>query len=443
MKLSSHLPKFFFALADKSLPLFYGLGIILIVIRTIPIKEYGILVLVQSTFYLIQNMNEFLVLRPMVKYLSADLRNGKWVIPHSFVLSVTFFCLTLGIVTVLSSSIGDLLHFPSFSSYLIYLWGLPLAFFLKSFAISILNSQVKPFKVFVIDFVYYMGSLVGILLMFLKNNLDTANDVLYVNIVAALSSSIVSLPFVLRYLSSIELKINRQRFKSIFQFGKYTFGAGIGSTIFQRGDNYVLSAILSPIEVATYNAGRTFMRFFNIISQSVNMLFFPIISRLKSQGREKDIKAVIEKGIGFYILLLYPVIVVLILVAKPLLSFIYGCKYPNAHIVFQILLVGMVFHPFLCISSACLLGLGKPRFNMVSKFISIPLNIIGNIVLIPIIGVYGSAVAVVLYMSTESIFLFFWLKKFTNCTIIGIFTRYRDVLSFGKELIKGAKDIKK
>ena len=259
-----------------------------------------------------------------------------------------FFCLTLGIVTVLSSSIGDLLHFPSFSNYLIYLWGLPLAFFLKSFAISILNSQVKPFKVFVIDFVYYMGSLVGILLMFLKNDLDTANDVLYVNIVAALSSSIVSLPIVLRYLSSIELKINRQRFKSIFQFGKYTFGAGIGSTIFQRGDNYVLSAILSPIEVATYNAGRTFMRFFNIISQSVNMLFFPIISRLKSQGREKDIKAVIEKGIGFYILLLYPVIVVLILVAKPLLSFIYGCKYPNAHIVFQILprLQKIIFYLF-------------------------------------------------------------------------------------------------
>src|SRR5512140_3740902 len=68
VELGRHLGKGIWGAADKALPVVYGLGYVLLVIRVLPEEEFGNWVLIQEIFLLISGLATAFALTPLLKY---------------------------------------------------------------------------------------------------------------------------------------------------------------------------------------------------------------------------------------------------------------------------------------------------------------------------------------------------------------------------------------
>jgi len=68
MKLSEHLDKGIWTIADKSLLLIYGFGVIVLVVNVLPREEWGAFYIFQSIFLIICVLSDSIFLQPMVKF---------------------------------------------------------------------------------------------------------------------------------------------------------------------------------------------------------------------------------------------------------------------------------------------------------------------------------------------------------------------------------------
>ena len=71
MEFGRYLAKGIWGLADKALPVVYGLGYIYLVIRVLPEEEFGNWVLLQEVFLLISGLATAFALNPLLKYAAA------------------------------------------------------------------------------------------------------------------------------------------------------------------------------------------------------------------------------------------------------------------------------------------------------------------------------------------------------------------------------------
>ena len=70
MEFGKHITKSLWGLADKALPVAYGLAYVYLVIRVLPEEEFGNFVLLQEIFLIISGLATALALQPMLKFAS-------------------------------------------------------------------------------------------------------------------------------------------------------------------------------------------------------------------------------------------------------------------------------------------------------------------------------------------------------------------------------------
>jgi hypothetical protein len=72
MEFGKHITKSLWGLADKALPVAYGIGYVYLVIRVLPEEEFGNFVLLQEIFLILSGLATALALQPMLKFASED-----------------------------------------------------------------------------------------------------------------------------------------------------------------------------------------------------------------------------------------------------------------------------------------------------------------------------------------------------------------------------------
>src|SRR5438270_844741 len=96
MKLSEHLDKGIWTIADKGLLLIYGFGVIALVVNVLPRDEWGAFSLFQSIFLILCVLADSIFLQPMVKFASEHEAEVPEVLAGSF---------NLYTISILASSI--------------------------------------------------------------------------------------------------------------------------------------------------------------------------------------------------------------------------------------------------------------------------------------------------------------------------------------------------
>ncbi|HTY59825.1 MAG TPA: hypothetical protein VMF59_13460, partial [Bacteroidota bacterium] len=72
MEFGKYLAKGVWGLADKALPVVYGIGYVWLVIRVLPEEEFGNFVLVQEVFLVISGLATAFALQPLLKFSSEE-----------------------------------------------------------------------------------------------------------------------------------------------------------------------------------------------------------------------------------------------------------------------------------------------------------------------------------------------------------------------------------
>lgn len=187
----------------------------------------------------------------------------------------------------------------------------------------------------------------------------------------------------------------------------------LATHLYVRIDMIMLDLFTNKTIVAQYGAGYLFLDQLMILSNFMMSALFPNFARSTvSAGREYRI---LYRGImRLFATYLFPVALLIAVFSKQLLSLIYGSDYSAAWPSLSILMVAALFAWANGPSGTIFLSLKKQYIYMCATLVSLAVNILGNLLLIPLIGAIGAAISTVLTEFAICVFSLYWIKLETG-----------------------------
>jgi len=163
----------------------------------------------------------------------------------------------------------------------------------------------------------------------------------------------------------------------------------------KRVDTILVGFFLNPAAVSFYVIGKQVAGFLQSPASALGFTVSPTYSSLQTEGNTDKAATMLEESITYILLLYIPAAAGLILVAEPMVRFVFGVEYIGATPVVQLLALYAVLHAVASLISNGLDYLGKAKVRAAIKITTSVSNAILNVILIPRIGVVGAAIATV------------------------------------------------
>jgi len=209
--------------------------------------------------------------------------------------------------------------------------------------------------------------------------------------------------------------------KQIVHFTKFVLGQRVFNKIVNEGDSLIIGKFFGMTTLGIYNLAFQFAHLFP-------RNFLPIVSNisvpyLSKYNTDKElISRQYYKMIRLVTYISIPVITLLIINANLLIPFIYGKKWIDAVLIFQILSISIIFKMISSPSSSMFYVMKKPKigfyFTMIFSLIFISLlllstslkNIIITVIIISTTRILGSLISINLSLSLINKKIFFIFK---------------------------------
>lgn len=163
-------------------------------------------------------------------------------------------------------------------------------------------------------------------------------------------------------------------------------------------DTLMLGYFKTAGDVGLYNAANPLARFISMALTAILFIYFPVASELYAENRGEEMRrsyAVLTKWICSATL---PLFMVFLLFPKVTINFLFGSEYILAGTTLQILALGFFINNLMGPNGATLTAMGKTRFLMWATLVAAGMNICLNVLLIPILGIVGAAIASMITM---------------------------------------------
>jgi len=181
--------------------------------------------------------------------------------------------------------------------------------------------------------------------------------------------------------------------KTLFVFGFWVALARIANAISSRLDTLMLIRFVETSQVGFYAAAQRMTFIFPVILNGMTVVLTPKFSSLKTK---EEARSFIKKSVLLMSLLVAPIVILFFL--SPWLTVkIYGTVYAPSSTIFRWLLVSSFF--FIASSipvTVIIYFLGKAKLFFAISVIQLMAIFIGNIILIPKVGVIGPAISLAL-----------------------------------------------
>lgn len=435
MEFGKHIGKGLWAFADKGLPVVYGLGFTLLVVRTFPLIEFGSYVLVQSIFLFATMLASGFAYQPLIKFAAEtdDLPKVFW---PSFVFFAGFLIGVGLCVFFLRTWIAEMLNAPQTESLIPYVLWLAIPTSVKT-VVVLFQAKLKIHKVFWSDVIYFLGSLVGIAYLNTDATLMTAENVFQVNVAMMTASAFAGILMTPRTWI-LPISIKRQEIQRIWDYGKYSLGSGLAANAYNYIDSFIISSILGTLSVAIYNAAKVFIRAFDVYVQVIQMLVIPVTSRLSSQNRQEDLHAVIEKSLLFFSLAVLPIVAGLLIFAPQILSLFYGTKYAEAVPVLRLLALVGIALPWFHVLASLYQGLGRIRESFYLSLGNCLIAVFCLMFFAMVFGITGVALAMVATTLFSALSWHLLLTHYIRfeLAVTSVLKRFRDLKSFAFRIVR-------
>ena len=429
MEFGKHISKSLWGLADKALPVAYGIGYVYLVIRVLPEEEFGNFVLLQEIFLILSGLATALALQPMLKFASEDGEDSSSIIIVGVLFNLAFLLLSSVIIVAAREPLGAVLHAPTLAPLLLYIPAMLLASFLRNIALVLLQTRFAISKIFWVDALHFLGTPVMVWIYSRMHLFDSAEDLVYINIISLSASSLLGLLLTWAFFRW-KNRPTAEDFRRTWAYGKYTLGGNVSYLIYSRADTFILSAFTGPAQVALYSAAKVFTRIFDMVTQIIQMFLLPGVSLLASRKQWSDLKVVVEKSILFSSVGMLVVMVPLVLLSGPLVAVVYGGRYPDAVIILQIFMLMSLAVPPFAIASNVLMGLGEARASFELGIQMLVVSVAAYFATIPRFGEVGAAVGFVVASYVMAWIALARVRRHVPFTAQEVLARWRDIRVF-------------
>lgn len=232
-----------------------------------------------------------------------------------------------------------------------------------------------------------------------------------VHILVALLTLIFILVLVRKKITRFWLDLDFKFWREIFSKSWPFALSGIAITIYWHLDSVMLSMIKGDQVVGWYNVAYRPIFFIGAIGGLLSSVFFPVISKLYIHSQEK-LKEILNEYLRLKAVMALPIAFGGIMVAFPLINLVFGEEYKNSVLAFQILLLVALIIYINSIYGEALQACERQKILLQGVSMGAGVNIILNLILIPLFSLYGAALATLLTEVIVFIFLYLQVNKF-------------------------------
>jgi O-antigen/teichoic acid export membrane protein len=166
---------------------------------------------------------------------------------------------------------------------------------------------------------------------------------------------------------------------------------------FQSITNYVdslfIGAIMSAYYVGLYNAALPTAMLTLIMPVSLTSLFLPVTSELYAKGKKKEIGEVYGNMSRWTVMFNLPIILLLMFFSSTILEILFGEVFQEASTAMVILVVGYFVYSLFFSSVFLIQAIKRTKLIFLNTALSVVLNVVLNMTLIPLYGINGAAAA--------------------------------------------------
>lgn len=217
----------------------------------------------------------------------------------------------------------------------------------------------------------------------------------------------ISKPDVLKAFKGFDFSVLINIIKSAWPFALL-----VGfSAIYNRIDIIIIAKLLNFTQTGLYAAAYKFFDLLNFFPASVSHVLFPVLAGLMAANIIADVRKILEKYLRLMIAIALPMAVGGMILSKQLIFLVAGKEFTSSAPVLSILIWAVaILFIYIPVNSLIISQLTKKA--MVVTGINVLVNIIGNIILIPILGIKAAAIMTVASELLQGLFYFYFAKKY-------------------------------
>jgi len=390
------------ALGKQSLV--YGLGHILTRLVTfllLPLytnhfspKEYGIIALFYTFLSFMNVIMRYGLGAALLKfYVPADFSERKAIFSNIMVslviTGIPFIALSIGLKDflapiILGAALPELIIMLGIITVLDTIWSIPMLVF---------RSENRPITFITLSLVNVLVTMGFNLLFILKMGLGIS-AVVYSNLIASVTMLIVSVPLTINRFDFKSLSL--AKWKHILSFALPFLPAGLFAMIMEVADRYLLKYLTDLSTVGIYNAGYKIAMLMMLAVTGFNMGWQPFFL---SKGTDGNLDGTFSRAATYVLSSLGLLWLLMILWTKPLLELeifgysFFGKDFLSSIDVIPWIALGYLFYGVYILMTPGIFLKNKPRYALWTRVIGAISNIGLNLLLIPLYGAIGAAIA--------------------------------------------------
>ena len=387
-----------------------GFLLIPLYISRIPISDFGILSIFEIIILFLSTLFSFGIGSAHQRYFYIEKDKGTYGVYlfNGFFGNAILALLAITPFLLFSGNVASLLvgYSSQQMNLQIVMW-IILVEVLFNIPLQTLQYEGKPFQFLIYNVLKLVLSF-AFTLYFVLHLSYSINGILYARLLGGGLTLLLTLAFTIipRCTFKIDLKLI---IKSI-RFGLPIIISNIGYTIFMISDRYMLLWFSNESEVGKYSFGLKIANFINLIFiHTICISYFPSVVR--NDGRENNIRYY-RKMLTYYCVLISFIILAFLFYYRELLGLVVNNKEYWE---------GLKVVPILCLSFMVMgmnyfvqIGLflkNKTKKYIFPSFVVVFINILMNIFLIPLLGMMGAGISVLVSQITYTSLIVYLSEK--------------------------------
>jgi O-antigen/teichoic acid export membrane protein len=202
-------------------------------------------------------------------------------------------------------------------------------------------------------------------------------------------------------LRFVRFKWHHIKSLSIFSFWLFLTSGGV--LVFSQADTVLIGYFMENADVGVYRVALQFTMVATFTTYALRTTLWPKVSRWGKSDEIELVEESLARAISYSLILAVPVFIGGVLLGDKLLYFFYGAEFAKGYTALMLLLAVQVVNVFQYFFTMYLDALDYPKESFKVNAVGVVANIMLNMLMIPIIGISGAAIATLVTMTLNAV----------------------------------------
>lgn len=216
----------------------------------------------------------------------------------------------------------------------------------------------------------------------------------------------------LKHFTLRPAKFSFRHLKSLFMFGFWVLITSSAGILITYADTIFIGFFMDNADVGIYRIALQFTSISLFLFAAINSTLSPKISYWSYNNQMDKIPPIIARAVTYGMILAVPIAVGGFFLAEDLMYYFYGAEFAAGAAACCILFLYQIVSIVLSIFGNALGSSDHPRQGFYGSLAAVIINVILNIILIPIIGIEGAAVSSLFCVIGNTLVIYHYLKKY-------------------------------